>query len=109
MDVVEVGRSSPDAGVKERLPREIWVLVGTSFLIAIGYGIVAPTLPVFVRSFDVGITAASLVISVFALVRLLFAPVSGRIVGRFGEVPTFAVGLSVVALSTGACAPVRAG
>jgi MFS family permease len=104
VNVVEVGRSSPDPGVKERLPREIWVLVGTSFLIAIGYGIVAPTLPVFVRSFDVGITAASLVISVFALVRLLFAPVSGRIVARFGEVPTFAVGLSVVALSTGACA-----
>jgi MFS transporter, DHA1 family, tetracycline resistance protein len=101
--VVEVGRSSHDP-VKERMPREIWVLVGTSFLIAIGYGIVAPTLPVFVRSFDVGITAASLVISVFALVRLLFAPVSGRIVGRFGEVPTFTIGLSVVALSTGACA-----
>jgi MFS family permease len=86
------------------MPREIWVLVGTSFLIAIGYGIVAPTLPVFVRSFDVGITAASLVISVFAFVRLLFAPMSGRIVGRFGEVPTFTIGLSVVALSTGACA-----
>ncbi|HLU60221.1 MAG TPA: MFS transporter [Pseudonocardia sp.] len=86
------------------MPREIWVLVGTSFLIAIGYGIVAPTLPVFVRSFDVGITAASLVISAFAFVRLLFAPLSGRIVGRVGEVPTFTVGLSIVALSTGACA-----
>jgi MFS family permease len=102
--VVEVGRSKPDRSTNERMPREIWVLVGTSFLIAIGYGIVAPTLPVFVRSFDVGITAASLVISVFALVRLLFAPMSGRIVGRIGEVPTFTIGLSVVALSTGACA-----
>lgn len=90
--------------VQDRMPREIWVLVGSSFLIAIGYGLVAPTLPVFVRSFDVGITAASLVISVFALVRLLFAPLSGRIVGRVGEVPTFTIGLAVVALSTGACA-----
>jgi DHA1 family tetracycline resistance protein-like MFS transporter len=102
--VVEVGRSKPDRNPQERMPREIWVLVGTSFLIAIGYGIVAPTLPVFVRSFDVGITAASLVISVFALVRLLFAPLSGRIVTRIGEVSTFNIGLSVVALSTGACA-----
>jgi MFS family permease len=102
--VVEVERSELDRHVRERMPREIWVLVGTSFLIAIGYGIVAPTLPVFVRSFDVGITAASLVISVFALVRLLFAPMSGRIVGRIGEVPTFTIGLSIVALSTGACA-----
>jgi DHA1 family tetracycline resistance protein-like MFS transporter len=102
--VVEVGRSSPDPDVKERLPREIWVLVGTSFLIAIGYGLIAPTLPVFVRSFDVGITAASVVVSVFAFVRLVFAPASGRIVSRFGEVPTFSVGLAIVALSTGACA-----
>ncbi len=89
---------------QERLSREIWVLVGAAFMIAIGYGLVAPTLPVFIRSFDVGITAASLVISVFALSRLLFAPVSGRIVTRFGELPTYLVGLAVVAVSTGACA-----
>ncbi|GAA0895666.1 MFS transporter [Pseudonocardia zijingensis] len=102
--MVEVGGNGPDRQAAERMPREIWVLVGTSFLIAIGYGIVAPALPVFVRSFEVGITAASLVISVFALVRLLFAPLSGTIVGRLGEVPTFTIGLGIVALSTGACA-----
>ncbi|MGH3566234.1 MAG: MFS transporter [Pseudonocardia sp.] len=88
----------------DRLPREIWVLVGGAFMIAIGYGIVAPTLPVFIRSFDVGITAASAVVSVFALSRLLFAPVSGRLVTRFGETPAYLVGLAVVAVSTGACA-----
>lgn len=87
-----------------RLPREIWVLVGASFLIAVGYGLVAPSLPAFVRSFDVGITAASLVISIFALSRLLFAPLSGRIVARFGELPGYMVGLTVVAAGTGACA-----
>ena len=96
--------SVPAAPGQERLPRQIWVLSAASFMIAIGYGIVAPTLPVFVRSFDVGITAASLVISVFALSRLLFAPVSGRIVGRFGELPAYLVGLGIVAVSTGACA-----
>ncbi len=88
----------------DRLPKQIWVLSTASFMIAIGFGIVAPTLPVFVRSFGVGITAASLVISVFALSRLLFAPISGRIVGRFGELPGYVVGLGVVAISTGACA-----
>jgi MFS transporter, DHA1 family, tetracycline resistance protein len=88
----------------ERLPREIWVLVGASFLIAIGFGIVAPTLPVFVRSFDVGVAAVSAVVSIFALSRLLFAPVSGRIVGRFGELPAYLTGLVVVAVGTGACA-----
>jgi MFS transporter, DHA1 family, tetracycline resistance protein len=102
--VVEIDASTPAVPPEERIPREIWVLVGAAFLIAIGYGLVAPTLPVFVRSFDVGITAAALVISVFALSRLAFAPLSGRIVGRFGELPAFVCGLVVVALTTGACA-----
>jgi len=92
----------PDA--PDRLPREIWVLVGASFMIAIGFGLVAPTLPVFARSFDVGITAASLVISAFALSRLLFAPVSGRIVARCGELPVYLTGLGVVAVTTGSLA-----
>jgi MFS transporter, DHA1 family, tetracycline resistance protein len=96
--------SVPAVRIPDRIPREIWILCGGSFMIAIGYGIVAPTLPVFVRSFDVGITAASLVISVFALSRLLFAPVSGRIVGRFGELPAYLIGLAIVAATTGACA-----
>ncbi|WP_308282495.1 MFS transporter [Pseudonocardia nigra] len=92
------------ARAPDRLPREIWVLVGASFMIAIGFGIVAPTLPVFIRSFDVGITAVSAVVSVFALSRLLFAPLSGRIVGRFGELPAYLTGLGLVAVTTGACA-----
>ena len=102
--MVEIDASTPGVPTRERIPHEIWVLVGAAFLIAIGYGLVAPTLPVFVRSFDVGITAASLVISIFALSRLAFAPLSGRVVGRFGEVPAFGCGLVIVALTTGACA-----
>jgi MFS transporter, DHA1 family, tetracycline resistance protein len=88
----------------ERLPREIRVLAAAAFVIAIGYGLVAPALPTFARSFDVGVTAASAVISAFALFRLVFAPVSGRLVGRLGELRTYLIGLAVVALSTGACA-----
>ena len=88
----------------DRLPAGIWVLVGGAFLVAVGYGMVAPILPVFVRSFDVGITAASLVISVFALSRLVFAPMSGRIVGRFGELPGFVVGVAIVAAASAATA-----
>lgn len=87
-----------------RIPREIWVLVGASFLIAIGFGLVAPTLPVFVRTFDVGITAAGLVVSVFALARLVFAPSSGWLVTRLGELRVFNAGLLIVAVSSAAMA-----
>ncbi|MFD4181715.1 MFS transporter [Rhodococcus sp. NPDC058514] len=87
-----------------KLPREIWVLVSASFVIALGFGIVAPALPQFARSFDVGVTAATAVISVFALMRLLFAPLSGAFVQRLGERPTYLTGLLIVAASSGAVA-----
>jgi DHA1 family tetracycline resistance protein-like MFS transporter len=94
-------RPAPDA---PRLPREIWVLAAAAFVIAIGYGLVAPAIPAFARSFDVGITAASLVVTAFAVFRLVFAPVSGRLVSRLGELRTYLIGLVIVAVSTGACA-----
>jgi MFS family permease len=87
-----------------RLPGEIWVLVVTAFLVAIGYGLVSPALPSFARTFGVGISAASAVVSAFAVFRLGFAPVSGRLVNAFGERRVFTAGLLVVAGSTGACA-----
>ncbi len=87
-----------------RLPREIWVLVGSAFLVAIGYGLVAPALPTFARGFGVGVTAVSVVISIFAFFRLVFAPTSGRLVNRLGERRIYLTGLLVVAGSTGACA-----
>ena len=76
-------------------------------MIAVGYGIVAPALPEYARSFDVGITAATAVVSGFALVRLAFAPVSGRLVDRLGEPFVFTCGLLVVAASSAASAFAR--
>ena len=89
---------------RERLPAEIRVLVGAGFVVAIGYGIVAPALPEFARSFDVGVTAASAVVSGFALFRVLFAPVSGRLLHQVGEIPVFCSGVLVVGGSSAACA-----
>ncbi len=99
---------SPDADspepAPERLPWEVGALLVGSFLVAAGYGIVAPALPLFARSFGVGIAAASAVTSALPVLRLLFAPVSGRLVARVGERTMYLTGLLVVALSTGACA-----
>ncbi|MGH3935962.1 MAG: MFS transporter [Pseudonocardiaceae bacterium] len=92
------------APVAPRLPREVWVLVVVSFVIAIGFGIVAPALPTFARSFDVSVTAASIVVSAFAFMRLAFAPASGKLVSAFGERPVYVWGIILVGLSTGACA-----
>lgn len=96
--------AKPASPARARLPREVWVLVAANFVIAVGYGIVAPALPTFARSFNVSVTAASAVVSAFAVSRLLFAPVSGRLVTRLGERRVYLVGVLVVAVTTGICA-----
>lgn len=89
---------------RARMPREILILVVAAFVIAVGYGVITPVLPQYARSFDVGISAASAVVSAFALMRLVFAPAGGALVNRFGERPTYVAGLLVTAASTAAAA-----
>lgn len=86
------------------LPRDIKVLVAAAFMIAIGFGIVAPVLPQFAQSFDVSVSAAAVVVSAFAFTRLLFAPLSGVLVERMGERRTYIIGILIVAASSAACA-----
>ncbi|MEU4836781.1 MFS transporter [Nocardia testacea] len=95
-------RANPSG--KPPLPSEIWVLIGAAFCIAMGFGLVSPVLPQFALSFGVGVAAASAIVSAFAAMRLLFAPVSGRLVQLLGERRIYLVGLLIVALSTGASA-----
>jgi MFS family permease len=104
--IVPRGRKEGNDGgpPRERIPREIRVLIAAAFVIAIGFGLVAPILPQFARSFDVGVTAAAVIVSAFAFTRLLFAPAGGWLVERLGERPVYIVGLLIVALSTAACA-----
>jgi MFS family permease len=87
-----------------RLPGEVWVLVAANFVIAAGFGLVAPALPTFARSFHVSVTAASVVISAFAVARLVFAPAAGRLVTMLGERRVYLTGISIVAVTTGVCA-----
>ena len=96
--------SAPAAPTGQKVPEPIKVLIAAAFVIALGYGLVAPVLPQFAASFGVGVAASSAVISAFALCRLVFAPASGAVVNRIGERPTYLIGLIVVALSSAATA-----
>lgn len=85
------------------IPRQIWVLVGAALIIALGYGLIAPVLPQYAQSFDVGIAAASATVTVFGLTRLAFAPATGPLMVRFGERWVYVTGLSIAAVSTLMC------
>ncbi|MDY5403404.1 MAG: MFS transporter [Trueperella sp.] len=86
------------------LPREIWVLVAAALAVSLGYGIVAPVLPQFAKSFGVTTTLATVVVSAFAFMRLVFAPVSGALSARFGERSMYMAGIVIVAASSAASA-----
>jgi MFS family permease len=76
------------------------VLSFVAFAVALGYGIAAPALPVYARTFGVSAFVASTVISGFALMRLLSAGPAGLMVDRFGERRIMSIGIWVVAGSS---------
>ena len=82
------------------LPREVAVLTAVAFAVAVGFGVVAPAIPVYAREFGVGRTAAGAVISAFAFMRLVSALGSGRLVNRIGERLVLALGIGIVAVSS---------
>lgn len=100
----QVSDGTTAAGERPPIPKQVWVLVGAAFAIALGFGLITPVLPAYARSFDVGVAAASVVVSAFAFFRLVFAPAGGALVGRLGERPVYLVGLVIVALSSFATA-----
>ncbi|MGK2881111.1 MAG: MFS transporter [Mycobacterium sp.] len=103
MSSVAEGDCSP-ATDKPRLPREVWLLVCANVVVALGYGVVAPVLPQYGRHFGVSISAATFVITAFAIMRLVGALPAGFFVQRLGERRVYLSGLLIVAVSTGACA-----
>lgn len=86
---------------QQRLPRDVLVLGLIAFFVMVGFGVVIPVLPVYVRSFDVGYLEVGAVVSAFAVMRLLVTPFVGRLTDRGGERTILAIGIGIVAISSG--------
>jgi len=82
------------------LPPEVLVLSAVAFSVALGFGIVAPAIPLFAKQFGVSNAEASSVVSAFALMRLVTAPLAGRLVDRLGERVIMATGIAIVGVSS---------
>jgi MFS family permease len=82
------------------LPIEVTALSLIAFFVALGFGIVAPVIPMFASEFGVSALAASSVISVFAFTRLIAAPPAGALVNRIGERRVLSWGLIIVSVSS---------
>ncbi|MCS5736017.1 MFS transporter [Herbiconiux daphne] len=87
------GRGAP-------LPRDVVVLGVVAFFVMLGFGVVVPVLPVYVRSFGVGYLEVGAVVSAFAVMRLVANPFVGKLVDLVGERVVLASGIGIVALSS---------
>jgi DHA1 family multidrug resistance protein-like MFS transporter len=82
------------------LPNEVAVLAAVAFSVAVGFGIVAPVIPLFAHHFGVGRAEVGAVLSAFAFMRLASALGVGRLVDAIGERVVLASGIGIVAVSS---------
>lgn len=78
------------------LPRSVWVLTNNAFLVALGFGVMIPVLPVLAKSFDASNFELGMVVSAFAFMRLVMSPFCGRLNALIGERNAIAIGMSIV-------------
>lgn len=72
-----------------------------AFFVMVGFGVVVPVLPIYVRSFGVGNAEVGAVVSAFALLRFISSPFCGRLIDLAGERAILSIGIGIVALSSG--------
>ncbi|HLR27191.1 MAG TPA: MFS transporter, partial [Ruania sp.] len=82
------------------LSADVYVMAGVALCVALGFGIVAPAIPLFAREFGVSATAAGAVVSAFALMRFVSGLGGGWLVNRIGERTGLILGLAVVGVSS---------
>ena len=82
------------------LPKEVSVLTSISFLVAVGFGLIIPAIPIFAKTFGVSNTLIGLIISSFAIMRFVSGLFSGKLVDRFGERVVLGFGLFMVSVFT---------
>ncbi|MDQ0216752.1 multidrug resistance protein [Oikeobacillus pervagus] len=80
---------------KKALP----VLFLVMFLVMIGFGIIIPVLPFYAEKIGANPTELGLLMAVYSLMQLLFAPMWGRISDRIGRKPVIMIGIFGLAIS----------
>ena len=89
-----------EPGGRVHLPREVWILSIIGFLIAIGFGVMSPVLPVYARTFGVSGVLIGLVVSSLSILRLVTMPASSRLMKFIGPRETAIAGCTLIAFTT---------
>ena len=92
------GDSAPQPGLWRDTTFMVAMVIAV--VVALGFGLVVPVLPLFAESFGVGVFAASLVISLFSFVRLVSNVYTGALTQRMGSRRAVGWGAIIVAVSS---------
>jgi MFS transporter, DHA1 family, multidrug resistance protein len=80
---------------KKALP----ILFLMMFLVMVGFGIIIPVLPFLAEKVGGNSTELGLLMAVYSLMQLIFAPMWGRISDRIGRKPVMIIGIAGLAIS----------
>lgn len=80
---------------KKALP----ILFAIMFLVMVGFGIIIPVMPFYAEEIGASPTELGLLMAVYSLMQLLFAPMWGRISDRIGRKPVIMIGIFGLSLS----------
>ncbi|MPZ49559.1 MAG: MFS transporter [Dehalococcoidia bacterium] len=89
--------STPERDQRAISKETILTLYLPAAIIALGTSIVAPVIPIYARSFDIGFGTASLVIVVYALGLLVFTLPTGYLMDKLGRRPVLLTGPVITA------------
>ncbi|MCM3112725.1 MFS transporter [Lederbergia lenta] len=79
--------------------RALPILFAVMFFVMVGFGIIIPVLPFYAENIGASPTQLGMLMAVYSLMQLLFAPMWGRISDRIGRKPVIMIGISGLALS----------
>lgn len=80
---------------KKALP----ILFLVMFLVMVGFGIIIPVMPFYAEEIGATPTQLGLLMAVYSLMQLLFAPMWGRVSDRIGRKPVIMIGIMGLSLS----------
>ncbi|WP_413299408.1 MFS transporter [Bacillus sp. 1P10SD] len=80
---------------KKALP----ILFVVMFLVMVGFGIIIPVLPFYAEEIGANPTELGLLMAVYSLMQLIFAPIWGQVSDRIGRKPVMMIGITGLALS----------
>lgn len=80
---------------KKALP----LLFAVMFLVMVGFGIIIPVIPFYAEELGATPTQLGLLMAVYSLMQLLFAPMWGRISDKIGRKPVIMIGIFGLGLS----------